>query len=181
MKGSFILIGGRSGAGKTTLMRAAAERIDSLEILQTVTTRPRREGEADGYEYVFVTDEQYESLRRVSTAWDHLEYHGYKYGADAIAIREKLQKGISIICTVTPDADEIKMLEKAYETPAITVWIDVPEYVASQRISTDKLRSSRDEPTFKPAAFNYTFTPTGSLADDTAAFTAYVSGLLSLS
>ncbi len=40
--GELILVTGFYGAGKSTLARAALDAIDSLEYLQTVTTRPPR-------------------------------------------------------------------------------------------------------------------------------------------
>lgn len=178
MSGKLILVGGLSGSGKTTLMRAAAAQVPGLEILQTTTTRPMRDGEVHGREYVFVTDEQYEALRAASPAWDHLEYHGHKYGADATAIRGKLRSGVNIICTITPNPDEIKVLEKAYDVPAITIWLDVPKAIAHGRISADKQRTARQETATAKAYFDHLFKPVGVLAQDELAFAAFVQELL---
>jgi guanylate kinase len=178
MSGKLVLIGGLSGSGKTTLMRVAAAGVPGLEILQTTTTRPMRDGEVQGREYVFVTDEQYEALRAASPAWDHLEYHGHKYGADAAAVRGKLGRGVNIICTITPNPDEIKLLEKAYGVRAITIWLDVPKAVAHGRISADKHRAARQETNAAQVHFGHLFKPAGVLAQDEAAFVAFVRQLL---
>jgi guanylate kinase len=178
MSGKLVLIGGLSGSGKTTLMRAAAANVPGLEILQTTTTRPMRDGEVQGREYAFVSADEYETLRAASSAWDHLEYHGYKYGADATVIRGKLGRGVNIICTITPNPDEIKLLEKAYDVHAITIWLDVPKAVAHGRISADKHRAARQETDASKVHFDHLFRPVGVLAQDEAAFTTFVRQLL---
>jgi len=178
MRGSLILIAGRSGAGKTALMRAAARQLASLEILQTTTTRPRRPDEEPDQEYVFVSDTVYEALRAASDSWDHLDYHGYKYGADTGRGRSQLAAGTNLICTITPDPRAVELLEAAYRATAITIWLEVSEAVARERIAHDPVRAARLEDDSAKAAFRYTFSPAGVLAQDEAAFAAFVRELL---
>ena len=48
---------GTSGAGKGTLERAILPHVPELELAVSATTRERREGEQDGREYYFVSDQ----------------------------------------------------------------------------------------------------------------------------
>ena len=92
MNGRLILVSGLVGAGKTTLCRAAADKVSSLEYIRAVTTRPRRPEETDTVEYDFVTPEEYLKRREMSKHRDHNEIHGFWYGADMDAIIQKLKK-----------------------------------------------------------------------------------------
>lgn len=160
-------------------MRAAATAVANLEILQTTTTRPRRSDETDVPEYVFVSDAAYERLRAASKTWDHLEYHGYKYGADADAVRQKLDDGVNLICTITPDIRAVRLMERAYDVSANTVWIDVPASVAAGRVAHDGTRAARLEDDSAKLSFQHVFTPSGMLAEDEVEFTTFVRSLLS--
>ncbi len=155
-------------------MRAAADSVPNLEILQTTTTRPHRKGEVDGREYVFVTSEEYAVRQAAAEQWDHLEYHGHKYGTDRAAVIAKLARGRHLICTITPDPRAVKMLERAYGVKAITIWLEVPETLAASRISSDAARSARIEDESAKQAFQHVFTPSGALTDDVAAFARLV-------
>ena len=59
-KGSLILFLGESGSGKTTVQRELEKR--GVKKVVTYTTRPLREGEADGVEYHFITEERLRKL-----------------------------------------------------------------------------------------------------------------------
>jgi guanylate kinase len=159
-------------------MRAAARDVPNLEILQTTTTRPRRPDEADVPEYIFVSDAVYERLRAASKTWDHLEYHGYKYGADAGVVRQKLDAGINLICTITPDMRAVRMMEHAYDVSASTIWIDVPAGVAAGRVAHDDIRAARVEDDSAKLLFQRLFTPSDKLAEDEVEFATLVRSLL---
>lgn len=59
----FCLMGKSSSGKDTVYQRLLAEKELQLNRLVTGTTRPIREGERDGEEYYFYTDEQYQKLR----------------------------------------------------------------------------------------------------------------------
>lgn len=166
----FIFVSGVSGAGKTTLIGAVLRRMPELCYLTTVTTRPRRPDEAEDFEYRFVSDEQYEQLRAESPDWDHTDYNGYKYGADAAGARQKVAQGKVVICSVAPDEEIIEEMKRRYDPAAITIWIDTPKNVARDRVATDSLRSGREEDESVKSAFDHIFQPSGDLEQDRQAF-----------
>jgi guanylate kinase len=78
---SVIVITGPSGAGKGTLIAELVERMPRLEVAVSATTRERREGERDGVDYHFLSDDEFS--RRVERG-DFLEWveyvSGHRYG-----------------------------------------------------------------------------------------------------
>lgn len=55
--GKIYYIMGKSSSGKDTLYKEILKRIPELQTLTLYTTRPIREGERDGVEYFFVSEE----------------------------------------------------------------------------------------------------------------------------
>lgn len=178
MTGKLIFVSGLSGAGKTTLVRAALRQIGNLSYLRTATTRPPREGEQDGTEYQFVSEEEYETARAKSAQWDHSEYQGYKYGADVAKVREQLKNGVNIICSIAPSEQILTQMKDIFGSYPITVWIDTPVDVARVRIRDDTLRSARREDTSMRAEMQHVFTPTGQLARDKVTFTELIQSII---
>ena len=56
--GKIYYIMGKSSSGKDTLFKAVCDRMPELRTVTLYTTRPAREGERDGVEYFFVSDDQ---------------------------------------------------------------------------------------------------------------------------
>ena len=60
MTGKIIIIAAPSGCGKSTIINALLEGGDlNLGFAVSATTRPPREGERDGVNYYFMTEEQF--------------------------------------------------------------------------------------------------------------------------
>src|SRR5437870_4525338 len=62
-RGIIFILSAPSGAGKTTISRAAIKAIKGLEASVSLTTRMRRDNEVDGLDYHFVNDDEFK--RRV--------------------------------------------------------------------------------------------------------------------
>jgi guanylate kinase len=75
-----FVVTGPSGAGKGTLIRALTERQPELEVAISATTRPLREGEADGREYHFLAEAEF--VRRVEAGefLEHVRFVSARYG-----------------------------------------------------------------------------------------------------
>ena len=58
-RGIIFILSAPSGAGKTTIYRAALKAIAGLEFSISLTTRAPREGEADGIDYSFVSENEF--------------------------------------------------------------------------------------------------------------------------
>ena len=78
---TVLVVTGPSGAGKGTLIRELVERVPTIEVTVSATTRERRRGEEDGREYWFLTDADF--LERVARGefLEHVEFvSGHRYG-----------------------------------------------------------------------------------------------------
>ena len=59
----LFCIMGKSASGKDTIFQMLLKRRPSLRQIVPYTTRPRRTGETDGFDYHFVTDKQYAQMQ----------------------------------------------------------------------------------------------------------------------
>jgi guanylate kinase len=122
-----FVVTGPSGAGKGTLIGELVERIPVLEVAVSATTRPQRPGEADGIEYWFLSDEEFERRAR---AGEFLEYVAYVSGRRYGTLRSELDRILSEgrICVLELELEGALAVQQ--EVPAsVTVFIaaDVPE------------------------------------------------------
>jgi guanylate kinase len=56
-----LVVTGPSGVGKGTLIRALQKRFPGLELSVSATTRSPRQGEADGRDYWFLSDREFDA------------------------------------------------------------------------------------------------------------------------
>ncbi|GEN49139.1 guanylate kinase [Ligilactobacillus pobuzihii] len=71
-----VVITGAPGTGKTTVRNYLTQKYSMSKIL-THTTRPKRQGEIDGVDYYFETNESFDQNHFL----EHVEYDDKKYGS----------------------------------------------------------------------------------------------------
>src|SRR5437762_8936 len=77
-----FVITGPSGAGKGTLIRELVERVPSLEVAVSATTRAQRPGELDGREYWFLSETEFRRRIDAGELLEHVQYvSGKRYGS----------------------------------------------------------------------------------------------------
>lgn len=99
-RGFCLILSSPSGAGKTTLARALLTLEPGLTNSVSVTTRPPRPGEADGVDYFFVAQEEFEAMRERGELLEWAQVFGNYYGTPAQPVREALAHGKDIIFDV---------------------------------------------------------------------------------
>lgn len=80
-----IILMGKSASGKDTLQKQIAEDYD-IERVVTATTRTMREGEQDGKDYHFMTNEQFNDLKAAGGFVETAEFNGVQYGCPKSSI-----------------------------------------------------------------------------------------------
>ena len=70
----FYLIG-KSASGKDTIYKKIRERMPELKTIVIYTTRPIREGEAEGVEYHFVDEDKLQQFQKEDKVIELREYH----------------------------------------------------------------------------------------------------------
>ena len=85
--GKIYYMMGKSSSGKDTLYKEVLKALPKLKTLVLYTTRPIREGEQEGIEYHFVTDEELERFEKAGKIIEERTYDTV-YGAGKYATIE---------------------------------------------------------------------------------------------
>ena len=78
--GKLIVLSAPSGTGKTTITKELLKKNPKWKFSVSATTRPPREGEIDGKDYIFMSNQKFDHYAKFG---DFLEWewvHGNKYG-----------------------------------------------------------------------------------------------------
>jgi len=108
-KKNLVLVIGRSGSGKDTLVRHAKSELGNTYKIVSVpsyTDRPMRPTETDGVEHTFLTSEQFDDLLKRETvfAYTKIGDTGYRY-CSTVEMLERLD-GDTIFYVIDPNGYE---------------------------------------------------------------------------
>jgi guanylate kinase len=93
LSGAVLVLSGPSGAGKTSLIQNIAGDIGDFYFSISTTTRPMREGEVDGVNYHFVSEEEFQKDIEADNFLEYAVVHGNHYGTSLKPVREALADG----------------------------------------------------------------------------------------
>lgn len=96
----LVVLSGPSGVGKDAVIMALRELHPEFFFAVTATTRPMRPGEIDGQDYIFVSQEEFESLVVADEFLEHAEVYGRRYGVPKDPIRKAIANGSDAIVKV---------------------------------------------------------------------------------
>ena len=99
-KGKLFVVSAPSGAGKTTLIRHVLDRFEALSYSVSHTTRPPREGEADGKDYYFVSIADFEAKIADNSLLEWAKVHDNYYGTSRELVEQALEQGRSILLDI---------------------------------------------------------------------------------
>ena len=131
MRPRLFVVTGPSGAGKGTLIRALVGRRPDLAVAVSATTRERRPSEADGREYTFLTDEEFQRRVEAGDFLEHVEYvSGHRYGTLKDEVERIVGEGRSPILELeTQGAKEVQ----ATAQDAVTIFVQAPSFGELER------------------------------------------------
>lgn len=100
-KGSIIIISGPSGVGKKTIIDQFIHN-DELNLCYSIsmTTREPREGEKNGVDYYFVSDEEFNEAIKNNKLLEWAEFATNKYGTPIERLYEKINEGKNVILEI---------------------------------------------------------------------------------
>ena len=144
-----FVITGPSGVGKGTLIRGLRARIPELGLSVSATTRAPRPGEADGVDYVFLEQAEFERRVEAGDFVEHARYSGNRYGTLRSELERSMAAGRPVVLEIEvqgarqvraamPEAVQVFIAppgESALRTRLVTRGTDSPEAVAA-RLST---------------------------------------------
>ena len=88
MSKNLIVLSAPSGTGKTTICKELLKRNKNWKFSVSATTRPPREKEVDGKDYIFMSNQKFDHMAKFG---DFLEWewvHGNKYGTLASQLED---------------------------------------------------------------------------------------------
>ncbi|KUK10240.1 MAG: Guanylate kinase, partial [Clostridia bacterium 41_269] len=89
--GILLVISGPSGVGKGTLCKALLEEVKDLQISISMTTRKPRQGEIDGKDYFFVSEEEFLERIKRDEFVEWAKVYGHYYGTPWEEVKSALE------------------------------------------------------------------------------------------
>jgi len=100
-KGRLIIFSAPSGAGKSSLIKEIIDlSSNKIELSISATTRDARDGEVNGKDYFFISDEEFNDLKDRDAFIENANVHGFQYGTLKSFVDEKTEAGINIILDI---------------------------------------------------------------------------------
>jgi guanylate kinase len=133
-RGIIFIVSAPSGAGKTTISRAALKSIAGLEASISLTTRAPREGEADGVDYHFVSDEEFIRRREAGELAESARVFDSGYGTPRAPLERAVAEGRDLLLDI--DIQGARQLRQSYPTDTATIFVLPPSFAELE----DRLR-----------------------------------------
>ena len=141
-KNFIIVISSPSGAGKTSLTKQLLVNDKKLTLSISVTTRPKRPGEVDGKDYLFVSKEKFDQMHENDEFAEHALVYGNYYGSLKQQIIDKLNQGTDVLFDV--DWQGAKSLKEKFNDQVVTIFI-LPPSLAELKTRLKKRAQDSDE------------------------------------
>jgi guanylate kinase len=118
------VITGPSGVGKGTLIKEVLQRVPNLELSVSATTRPPREGERDGVDYHFLSEEAFDRRLREGDFMEHAAYSGHHYGTLRSEVEPRLERGVGVVLEI--EVQGARQVRQS-EPEAVLVFVAPPD------------------------------------------------------
>lgn len=95
-----VVVSGPSGAGKSTLCDQFVTSRPSCSLIVTSTTRPTRNGEVDGEDYNFISEDEFQRMINCEEFLEHARVHDHYYGSPRKVVDDALAAGKDVILEI---------------------------------------------------------------------------------
>ena len=99
-RGLLFVLSSPSGAGKSTIARMLLERDDGISLSVSATTRPQRDGEVDGRDYHFVSEEEFDARVGAGEFLEWAHVFGRRYGTLESEVRKSIDNGCDVLLDI---------------------------------------------------------------------------------
>jgi len=138
-----FVVTGTSGAGKGTLERALLAQMPELQLAVSATTRARRQGEEDGREYWFISDDDFDEKLR---AGEFLEHVVFPWGQRSGTLRSEIARITSAGKIPLLDLETEGALNVKQTVPgAVTIFVEAPSFEENERRLRERATESEGE------------------------------------
>jgi len=91
-KNFCIVLSSPSGAGKTSISKKLVKKDKNISLSISCTTRPKRKGEVNKKDYIFMSEENFNKNIKNKKFLEHADVFGYHYGTLAQTIKNFFTK-----------------------------------------------------------------------------------------
>lgn len=142
-RGIMVVLSSPSGAGKTTISRAILEKDHNIHLSISYTTRPKRQNEVDGVDYIFVTEPEFKRLIDNNKLLEWAKVFGHYYGTPREQVEALLSKGQDILFDI--DWQGTQQLSEKAADDIVSIFILPPSGKELERRLRNRARDPEDE------------------------------------
>lgn len=125
MRGRLYVLSGPAGAGKGTIVAEVFKQISDIVYSVSCTTRKPRQGEVNGINYYFLTEEEFREMIEKDQFLEWAYVHGNRYGTQRESIEKHLERGVDVLLEIDIQG---AMQVKGKMPEAVTVFIQPPSF-----------------------------------------------------
>lgn len=148
-----VIFAAPSGAGKTSIARALAERRDDVEFSVSATTRPPRGYERDGVDYHFRSEHEFRRMIEAGELMEWARVHGNYYGTPRENVERARIRGRFLLLDI--DVQGSRQVKDAI-AEAVSIFVLPPSGVElarrlagrgseSEEVRSRRLQAAREE------------------------------------
>lgn len=119
-----FIVSAPSGCGKTTLCDRLLDDRFALANSVSMTTRPPRQGEKNGRDYIFVSKARFLRMVKNGGLLEYEENFGNLYGTPAAFVEKNLAKGVSVLLSI--DVKGAMKVRRIYPDSSVLIFILPP-------------------------------------------------------
>ena len=123
-KGLFIILSSPSGAGKTTLAKNLIKNNKNMELSISYTTRKKRPIEKNNKDYVFVSEQEFEVLKRKKHFIEWAKVFNNYYGTSLLTVKGNHNKGKDVLFDI--DWQGSRKIKKKLGKDVVSIFILPP-------------------------------------------------------
>ena len=123
-KGKLIVFSAPSGTGKTAIKNTLLKMDPTLVFSISATTRAKREGENDGKDYYFISEEEFKDHIQNDDFVEYDHHFGNYYGTLRMAVEPDLRMGCNVIMDL--DVNGALNVKKSYGGTSVLIFIKPP-------------------------------------------------------
>lgn len=142
MQGNLIIISSPSGGGKGTLIKEVLKILPNIGYSVSFTTRKMRDGEENGKDYFFVSEEQFEDLKEKGEFLEFAKVHGNFYGTSVNFVKTEIAAGRDVVLEI--DVQGAESIRKIFPQ-AVSIFILPPSYEVLQKRLTARATEKKED------------------------------------